>query len=108
MHARKYTVTSTLSSNLQLRLDLLFPSLQARMLCDDWPGDSEEGSSARFARELGLGSNMEESKVACDKVMCDTSCLVEDVNLAVENIFGLLVCVLGNVAGGSCLDPVET
>lgn len=77
------------------------------MLRDDGPGDSKEGCSTRLARELGLGSNMEESKVACNEMVRDASCLIEDVDLTVEHIFGLLVSVLGDVARGSCLDSVE-
>jgi hypothetical protein len=50
---------------------------------------------------------VEEGKVAGNKVMCDARCLVQDVDLAVENVLGLFVVVLGDVACWACLDPVE-
>ncbi len=77
------------------------------MLGDDWPGHREESCAAALAAELCLGSDMEESKVACDQVVCYACSLVEDINLAIEDVFGLLVCVLGDVACGAGLDAVE-
>jgi hypothetical protein len=50
---------------------------------------------------------MEESEIPRNKMMRDTRGLVQDVDLAVEHVFGLFVCVLGDVARGTCLDPVE-
>jgi hypothetical protein len=50
---------------------------------------------------------VEESKVACNKVMHDTCCLVQDVDLAVENIFGLFRFKLRDVAYGARLNAVE-
>lgn len=78
------------------------------MLCDDRPGNGKESCATGLARELSLGSDVEESEVSSNKVMCDTGGLVQDVDLTVKNVFCLLVCVLGDVAGGSCLDAVES
>jgi hypothetical protein len=50
---------------------------------------------------------MEESEVTSNEMMRDTGSLVQYVDLAVENVLGLFVCVLRDVAGGSCLDAVE-
>lgn len=78
------------------------------MLCNNRPSDSKESRSTRLAGKLSLGSYMEESKVTCDKVMCDAGSLVQNVDLAAEHVLGLFVCVWGDVAGGSCLDAVES
>lgn len=94
-------------SILQLRLRGLLTSYQTGMLGNNRPGHSEESSSARLAGELALGANVEESPVASDEVVCDASGLVENVDLAVENVLGLLVVVGGDVAGGARLDAVE-
>jgi hypothetical protein len=50
---------------------------------------------------------VEERKVSGNKMMRDTRRLVQDVDLAVENVLGLFVCVLGNVTLGPRLDLVE-
>jgi hypothetical protein len=50
---------------------------------------------------------VEESKVSRNEMMSDTCRLVENIDLAIENILGLLVCVLWDVARGSSLDAVE-
>lgn len=50
---------------------------------------------------------MEEGKISRNKMMRDTRCLVQHVYLAIENVFGLLVCVLWYVARWSCLDSVK-
>lgn len=77
------------------------------MLCDDRPGNREECSAAALAAELRLRANVEERKVACYQVVGDTCGLIQDIDLAVEHVLGLLVCVLGDVASGAGLDAVE-
>jgi len=77
------------------------------MLSDDRPSHRKESCSARLARELCLGTDVEESEISGNEMMGDTSRLVEDVDLAVQNVFCLLVCVLGNVSCGPSLDAVE-
>jgi hypothetical protein len=50
---------------------------------------------------------VEERKVSGNKMMRDTRRLVQDVDLTVENVLGLFVCVLGNVALWTGLNLVE-
>lgn len=78
------------------------------MLSDDRPCHGEECGSARLARELCFRSDVEEGKVTCDKVMCNSSSLVQDVDLAVQDILCLLVVVCGDITSGSRLDSVKT
>jgi hypothetical protein len=77
------------------------------MLCNNRPGDGKESGATRLARKLRLRSDVEESKVASNKMMRDTRCLIQDVDLSVEDVLGLFVVVFGNVAGGAGLDAVE-
>ena len=51
---------------------------------------------------------MKESKVSSNKMVGDTSCLIQYIYLARENVFGFFVGVLGNVACGPCLDAIKS
>jgi hypothetical protein len=51
---------------------------------------------------------MEESKISRNEMMCNACCLVQYVDLAVENVFGLFVCVWRDISCGSCLNPIES
>lgn len=77
------------------------------MLGDDRPRDRKESCSPRLARKLRLGTDVEESEISRNKIMSDTCCLIEDIDLSIQNVFCLLVCVLWDVARGSSLDAVE-
>jgi hypothetical protein len=50
---------------------------------------------------------VEERKVSGNKMVRDTRRLVQDVDLAIENVLGLFVCVLRNVALWAGLNLVE-
>jgi hypothetical protein len=50
---------------------------------------------------------MEEGEISCNKVVRDTCRFVQDIDLAVENILCLFICVLGYIARGPGLDSVE-
>ena len=77
------------------------------MLGDDRPGHRKERLSSRFARKLRLRPNVEERKVASNKVMRYSCSLIQDVDLTAEHVLGLLVVVRRNVACGPGLDTVE-
>lgn len=50
---------------------------------------------------------MEESKITRNKMMRDVRCLVQNVDLAVENVLGLFVVVCRDVPCGAGFDAVE-
>lgn len=50
---------------------------------------------------------MEERKITRYQVVRDACGLVQDVDLAIEYVLGLLVCVLRDVASGTGLNAVE-
>jgi hypothetical protein len=77
------------------------------MLGDDRPRDRKESCSARLARKLCLRTDVEESEVSRNEMMSDTCRLIENVDLAIQNVLGLLVCVLWDVTRGSSLDAIE-
>ena len=72
----------------------------------DGPGNSVEGESGALCRELDLATDMEEGKVARNQVVLDASSNVENVDLAIEDILGLLE-VVKRGARGAGLDLVE-
>jgi hypothetical protein len=77
------------------------------MLCDDRPCNRKERRASTLTRELRLRSDVEERKVSSNKMVRDTRCLVQDVDLPVENVLGLFVVVFGDIAGRAGLDAVE-
>jgi hypothetical protein len=64
------------SKTLQLTLHSLFPPLQSRMLGNNRPCNRKKRGSTTLARELCLGTNMEERKVTSNKVVRDARSLV--------------------------------
>lgn len=50
---------------------------------------------------------MEEGKVTCDKMVDYAGSLVQNIDLAAQDILCLLVVVCGDVTSGSRLDSVE-
>lgn len=56
---------------------------------------------------LNLGANVEEGKVARDQVVGDAGCLIKNIDLAVQDVFGLLEAVVSR-EDGSSLDFVES
>lgn len=77
------------------------------MRVDDRPRHREESRSTTLARELRLAAHREERPISSHQVVCDAGRLIENVDLSVEDVLGLLVCVGGNVAGWARLDAVE-
>lgn len=63
---------------LQSRLarNLFGTTLEVRVRIANGTCDSVEGKARRLSRELDLSANVEESKVAVDEVVSDTSCLI--------------------------------
>lgn len=63
---------------LQSRLarDLLGTTLKVRVRVANRTCDGVEGKARRLSRELDLSANVEESEVAVDEVVGDTSCLI--------------------------------
>lgn len=98
-----------MASHLQLALprNLLLPPHQPRVLRDNRPRYREESSSAALAAKLRLGTNMEEGKIPRYQMMRHPRRLVQDINLPVEHVLGLLVRVRGDVACRAGLDAVE-
>jgi hypothetical protein len=72
----------------------------------DGPCDSVKSETVALGRELDLGANMEEGKVARNQVVLDASSNVENVDLATEDVLGLLKGVVGG-PGRSGFDLVE-
>jgi hypothetical protein len=77
------------------------------MLRNYRPCDRKERCAARLARELSLTSNMEKREVASYQVMCNTRGLVKHINLSVQHVLCLFVCVRGDVACGAGLNTIE-
>ena len=72
----------------------------------DGPCDGVKSETVALSRELNLGANMEECKVAGNQVVLDASSNVENVDLAIEDVLGLLKGVVG-VPGWPGFDLVE-
>ena len=66
---------------LQPRLarNLLRATLQVRVSVTNRPSNSVESKARRFCRKLDLGSNMEESKVSRNQMVCHASRLVLNI-----------------------------
>lgn len=64
------------------------------MMSPDRPGHSVERKAIRLGRELDFRTNMKEDKIAGNKVMSYSSCFIQNVYLAVEDIFSLFECVM--------------
>ena len=77
------------------------------MLRNYRPSHSEECHSPAFAAELRLRAYMEEREISCNKMVRDTGCFIQDIDLARENILSLFVGICGDVACGAGLDAVE-
>ena len=118
---------SSLPAPLQPRLprDLLRAPLQVRVRVANRTCDSVEGKARGLGRKLDLSADVEESKVAVDEVVGDTSCLILqkersvraetrkavmvtyiDVDLATQDIFCLFESVVCRECGTG-LDLVE-